>query len=168
MAAPSSLVSAVPLYPAEKAASPAKVCVTGATGFIAGPVIERLLRAGHTVHATCRQVPETRHCCHSAEKLSRNPVQSIENMQYYLLGWQDVHNATASCRQQLTRDLRGGRPSLAPCCSRPHMPPQLTCPGVRVKRRGSSIAKALPCCRNNHVLPAPCAGTLRTPRTCHA
>ncbi len=48
------LMAKVPLYPAEKAAGQATVCVTGATGYIAGVVIERLLRAGHTVHATYR------------------------------------------------------------------------------------------------------------------
>ncbi|EFJ42238.1 heme peroxidase-related protein [Volvox carteri f. nagariensis] len=46
----------VPLYPAElaAAAAPARVCVTGATGYVAGPIVARLLAAGHTVHATCR------------------------------------------------------------------------------------------------------------------
>ncbi|KXZ56329.1 hypothetical protein GPECTOR_1g290 [Gonium pectorale] len=48
------LVSRVPLYDAELSAPKSRVCVTGATGYIAGPIIERLLRAGHTVHATCR------------------------------------------------------------------------------------------------------------------
>jgi len=30
------------------------VCLTGATGYVAGPIVERLLALGHTVHATCR------------------------------------------------------------------------------------------------------------------
>ncbi|GMH42956.1 hypothetical protein BSKO_10878 [Bryopsis sp. KO-2023] len=43
-----------PLYDAERDVEPATVCVTGATGYIAAPVIARLLAAGHTVRATCR------------------------------------------------------------------------------------------------------------------
>ncbi|CAD7702298.1 unnamed protein product [Ostreobium quekettii] len=43
-----------PLYDSERAEPRATVCVTGATGYIAGPVIARLLAAGHTVHAACR------------------------------------------------------------------------------------------------------------------
>ena len=43
-----------PLYPIEKDAEPATVCVTGGTGYIAGATIARLLAAGHTVHATVR------------------------------------------------------------------------------------------------------------------
>ncbi|CAG9467336.1 unnamed protein product [Pedinophyceae sp. YPF-701] len=38
----------------EKAAPKRTVCVTGGTGYVASAVIERLLAAGHTVHATCR------------------------------------------------------------------------------------------------------------------
>lgn len=41
-----------PLYLAEKVAVPAKVCVTGASGYVAASVIARLLAAGHTVHGT--------------------------------------------------------------------------------------------------------------------
>lgn len=44
----------VPLYDIEKNAMPATVCVTGATGYVAGSIIQRLLATGHTVHATCR------------------------------------------------------------------------------------------------------------------
>ena len=43
-----------PLYPIERHAEPATVCVTGATGYIAGAIVARLLAAGHTVHATVR------------------------------------------------------------------------------------------------------------------
>ena len=43
-----------PLYEREKAEPPAVVCVTGATGYLAGNVIARLLAAGHTVNATWR------------------------------------------------------------------------------------------------------------------
>lgn len=46
-----------PLYPLEADASPTTVAVTGATGFIAGALMHRLLVAGHTVHATARDVP---------------------------------------------------------------------------------------------------------------
>eukprot|EP00884_Botryococcus_braunii_P023174 jgi/Botrbrau1/9540/Bobra.0089s0002.1 len=41
-----------PLYTAEKVAVPATVCVTGASGYVAAPIIARLLAAGHTVHGT--------------------------------------------------------------------------------------------------------------------
>jgi nucleoside-diphosphate-sugar epimerase len=44
----------VPLTAAEKALAPSVVCVTGATGYVAGSVIDRLLAAGHTVRGTCR------------------------------------------------------------------------------------------------------------------
>lgn len=36
----------VPLYPAEVAAEPAVVVVTGATGFVAGAIVQRLLAVG--------------------------------------------------------------------------------------------------------------------------
>ncbi|KAG2450525.1 hypothetical protein HYH02_005026 [Chlamydomonas schloesseri] len=47
-------VAKVPLLPIETGHPKSTVLVTGCTGYIAGPTIERLLRAGHTVHATCR------------------------------------------------------------------------------------------------------------------
>ncbi|KXZ56267.1 hypothetical protein GPECTOR_1g233 [Gonium pectorale] len=53
-------VSGVPLYDAELSTPKSRVCVTGATGYIAGPIIERLLRAGHIVHATCRDPANTK------------------------------------------------------------------------------------------------------------
>jgi nucleoside-diphosphate-sugar epimerase len=43
-----------PLAPAELLGRRLAVCVTGATGFVAGHVVHRLLAAGHTVRATCR------------------------------------------------------------------------------------------------------------------
>ena len=36
----------LPLYPAEARAAPTTVVVTGATGFLAGPLVARLLVAG--------------------------------------------------------------------------------------------------------------------------
>jgi nucleoside-diphosphate-sugar epimerase len=42
------------LYEVEKVATPFTVCVTGATGFLAGAIIERLLVAGHAVRGTMR------------------------------------------------------------------------------------------------------------------
>lgn len=41
----------IPLRPEEKAAKPMRVCVTGATGYVAGHIVQRLLAAGHTVGA---------------------------------------------------------------------------------------------------------------------
>lgn len=43
-----------PLTAAERAAPRAKVCVTGAAGYISSTVVCRLLAAGHIVHATYR------------------------------------------------------------------------------------------------------------------
>lgn len=43
-----------PLFPAETAGPPATVAVTGASGYLAGTVVRRLLAAGHTVHGTVR------------------------------------------------------------------------------------------------------------------
>ena len=52
-----------PLYPAERAAPPTTVAVTGATGYIAGALVARLLAAGHTVHGTVRD-PASAKCAH--------------------------------------------------------------------------------------------------------
>jgi nucleoside-diphosphate-sugar epimerase len=44
----------VALTEVENSQKPSLFCVTGATSFISGAIISRLLTAGHTVHATCR------------------------------------------------------------------------------------------------------------------
>jgi nucleoside-diphosphate-sugar epimerase len=44
-----------PLTAAEQKAKPLRICVTGGTGYLAGHIVQRLLTAGHTVHATTRQ-----------------------------------------------------------------------------------------------------------------
>lgn len=50
----------VPLYPEEASAAATRVAVTGATGYVAGNVVARLLAAGHIVHATVRcEGPQT-------------------------------------------------------------------------------------------------------------
>jgi nucleoside-diphosphate-sugar epimerase len=36
------------------------ICVTGATGYVAGHIVKRLLAAGHTVHGTCRNPDDAR------------------------------------------------------------------------------------------------------------
>lgn len=36
------------------------ICVTGATGYVAGHIVKRLLAAGHTVHGTCRAPDDAR------------------------------------------------------------------------------------------------------------
>jgi nucleoside-diphosphate-sugar epimerase len=36
------------------------ICVTGATGYVAGHIVKRLLAAGHTVHGTCRSPDDLR------------------------------------------------------------------------------------------------------------
>lgn len=38
----------------QERSEPLRICVTGATGYVAGWIVLRLLAAGHTVHATCR------------------------------------------------------------------------------------------------------------------
>ena len=43
-----------PLAPAELRGRRLVVCVTGATGYVAGHIVHRLLAAGHTVRGTCR------------------------------------------------------------------------------------------------------------------
>lgn len=43
-----------PLYPAEAASPPLVVAVTGASGYVAGAVVARLLAAGHAVRGTVR------------------------------------------------------------------------------------------------------------------
>lgn len=48
-----------PLTAAEQKAKPLRVCVTGATGYLAGHIVQRLLAAGHTVHGTARQPNST-------------------------------------------------------------------------------------------------------------
>lgn len=44
-----------PLHEREAGCRPQRVCVTGATGYLAGHIVQRLLAAGHTVHGTVRQ-----------------------------------------------------------------------------------------------------------------
>jgi len=43
-----------PLFPAETALPRQTVAVTGASGYLAGTIVRRLLAAGHTVHGTVR------------------------------------------------------------------------------------------------------------------
>ncbi|MEW5312838.1 MAG: hypothetical protein WDW38_004441 [Sanguina aurantia] len=38
----------VPLYETERLSAPTSVCVTGVTGYMAGPIVQRLLAMGHT------------------------------------------------------------------------------------------------------------------------
>jgi nucleoside-diphosphate-sugar epimerase len=40
------------------------ICVTGATGYVAGHIVKRLLAAGHTVHGTCRSPDDARSTAH--------------------------------------------------------------------------------------------------------
>lgn len=54
----------IPLRPEEKAAPPMHVCVTGATGYVAGHIVARLLAAGHTVHATARDPSNAKSVAH--------------------------------------------------------------------------------------------------------
>ena len=52
-----SNIEKVPLTQLEASATPATVCVTGASGYVAGEIVLRLLLAGHTVHGTVRGDP---------------------------------------------------------------------------------------------------------------
>lgn len=54
----------VPLYPVEQTAKPCKVAVTGATGYVAGPLIQRLLATGFSVQATVRNPDDTSKLAH--------------------------------------------------------------------------------------------------------
>ena len=47
-------------YPAELAAQPCTVAVTGCTGYVAGCIVQRLLALGHTVHGTCRDLSKAK------------------------------------------------------------------------------------------------------------
>ena len=52
------------LTKAERDAPTRTVCVTGATGFIGGAIVQRLLAAGHVVHGTCREPGQTSNVAH--------------------------------------------------------------------------------------------------------
>lgn len=56
-----------PLYLIEKVAVPTKVCVTGASGYVAASVIARLLAAGHTVHGTVPDLSSQHRFAHLLE-----------------------------------------------------------------------------------------------------
>jgi hypothetical protein len=43
-----------PLFPAETGGPRLTIAVTGASGYLAGTIVRRLLAAGHTVHGTVR------------------------------------------------------------------------------------------------------------------
>jgi nucleoside-diphosphate-sugar epimerase len=51
----------VPLAPAERAAPKSRVCVTGAGGYVASHIVQRLLAAGHAVHAAVRSRAKAAH-----------------------------------------------------------------------------------------------------------
>ncbi len=53
-----------PLFPAETAGPRQTVAVTGASGYLAGTVVRRLLCAGHTVHGTVRDPANTAKVAH--------------------------------------------------------------------------------------------------------
>lgn len=53
-----------PLYPAETGGPRRTIAVTGATGYLAGVIVRRLLAAGHTVHGTVRDPGATAKVAH--------------------------------------------------------------------------------------------------------
>jgi NAD(P)-dependent dehydrogenase (short-subunit alcohol dehydrogenase family) len=53
----------VPLSPEELAAPKSKVCVTGAAGYIASYIVQRLLAAGHTGAGAGTACPRDRGRC---------------------------------------------------------------------------------------------------------
>lgn len=45
-----------PLYPRERDATPSTFCITGCTGYVAAPIVQRLLAGGHIVRGTVRSL----------------------------------------------------------------------------------------------------------------
>ena len=74
----------------------ARVLVTGATGFVAGPLIMRLVGAGSRVHAAVRDPADTAKLSHLAEIAARGPG-SIELFQADLLEPGSFDAAIAGC-----------------------------------------------------------------------
>ena len=72
------------------------VLVTGATGYIAGWVIERLLRSGHTVHATVRDPSKTASVAH-LQKIADASSGSIQFFKADLLTPQSFDAAMQGC-----------------------------------------------------------------------
>lgn len=72
------------------------VLVTGATGYIAGWVIERLLRSGHTVHATVRDPSKTASVAH-LQKIADESSGSIRFFKADLLAAQSFDAAMQGC-----------------------------------------------------------------------
>lgn len=75
--------------------SQATVCVTGATGYVAGHIVRRLLAAGHTVHGTCRDPNNAR----SIKHLTSLPG-AVDNLKLFkadLLAPGSFDEAVASC-----------------------------------------------------------------------
>lgn len=50
------------------------VCVTGATGYLAGHVIVQLLEHGHTVHGTMRNAKDTKRVSHLLDTIKKHSL----------------------------------------------------------------------------------------------